>query len=86
MRQKVTVIREYVADDYATLAQKWFVSILNRSGLNIAQLAKKIHMSRQSVYFIADGHTKQISFPVICAICYVTGLDDPEEVWREISL
>ena len=85
MKRKVAVIKEYVCSEDCTPAQKWLVSILNRSGFTQAELARRCHVARQTITNFTNGNYKP-TFQMVCTICYASGLDDPEEVWHEISL
>ena len=76
--------RQYFPREDATKQEVWLCDIINKSGFSYASfLAKEIYITRQQMYNLMNGKSR-ISFPMVCAICYVTGLDDPKEVWHEI--
>lgn len=85
MKRTKLIIREYTPTKGATEQEIWLCGILNRSGMYAATLGRKCHISRQHIYNLMYGVNK-LTFPMVCAICYVTGLDDPEEVWNALSL
>ena len=77
--------KNYVLKENATVQQKWLVSVLNRTGCNMKKLAEKLHISRQTITLYMQMNIK-LSFPIICAICYVTGIpDNAEKVYEAIQ-
>lgn len=77
--------KNYVLKENATVQQKWLVSVLNRNNCNMKGLAEKLHISRQTVTLYMQMNAK-LPFPMICAICYVTGIpDNAEKVYEAIQ-
>ena len=75
----------WVARSDASVQQKWICSVLTRANLNMAGLAARLHLTRQTVERWLAGKAV-LSFPVIYTICSVTGIDDdPEKVWSAIQ-
>lgn len=80
----VRVVRYYDITEDMPFQEKWLLGVLNTCKMNLSDLASKIHVARQTVRLYANN-TSALSFPVIVAICYVTGMkDDPEEVYERI--
>lgn len=75
----------YMPEPGSSEAAKWLCHVLNESQISARQLAPKIHVSHQTIYNLLYGKTN-FTFPIVAAICYVTKMYDPEEVWNEISL
>lgn len=68
-----------------TKAQVWICRVLNSSGFTQEELGKKLHISRQAVNNLVNGHSK-LTFSQVCAICYVCYLaDDPESIWQDLN-
>ena len=83
MIKKVTRTREYIPEEDASPEQKWVYSIVNRAQITPAKLSNICHVTRQAISNIMLGKTR-LTFPMICAICYATGLDDPKEIYYTI--
>ena len=81
--KRQVVKRERILDNNANEEQKWIYSVILRSGMTLAELARRCHISRQAVYNWMTG-SSHISFCSVCTICYGTKLDDPEYVWTKI--
>ena len=77
--------KNYVLKENATVQQKWLVSVLNRNRCNMKGLSEKLHISRQSFSLYMQMDIK-LPFPMICAICYITGIpDNAEKVYEAIQ-
>lgn len=85
IRTKMVVVKSYVPKEGASKSEIWLCDILNKSGMNLRQLGDGCRISKQQISNLVNGKST-LSFPMICAICYATGLDDPEEVWNALSL
>lgn len=83
--KKAVFKKQYILKEHGGVQQKWLVSVMNRTGCTMCALAKKLHISRQSVSCYMTM-TVQMSFPIICAICCVTGIpDNAEKVYEAIQ-
>lgn len=77
--------KNYVLKENATVQQKWLVSVLNRNGCNMTELAEKLHMSKATISLYMKMKVA-MPFTVICAICYITGIpDNAEKVYEAIQ-
>lgn len=84
--QKAVYKKCYVLNEKdSSIQQKWLVSVLNRCHCNMTGLAEKLHVSKQAISTYMTM-TTQLPFPMICAICYVTGIPDKaEKVYEAIQ-
>ena len=73
-----------------TKAQVWLCRVLNSTGFTQEELGKKLHISRQAISNLVNGHSK-LTFSQVCAICYVVAqnfsylADDPESIWQDLN-
>ena len=75
----------YVIDDNAPFQSRWMFRVLNRGHMSMAQLAEKLHQTRQNISRLVNGKSR-ISFAMVVAIWYVCELqEDPEEIWKTIE-
>lgn len=78
------VIR-YELDENTTRGQRWLCAVINASQVSQVELARKLHITKGTTFNLLSGHSP-MTFPYVCAICYVLKLkDDPEEVWEFIQ-
>lgn len=85
MRRTVIKKSYYEIPEDANPQVRWILNILNEYNLTMNSLAKKIHTSRMTVTYWANGTTK-ISFGNICAICmFVDKHADPELIYKTIN-
>ena len=84
MRRTIIKKSYYEIPEDATPQQRWLLNILNDYNLTMSQVAKKIHVSKQTVAFWINGTTK-IAFGNICAICmFVDKYANPELIYKTI--
>lgn len=83
--RKVVYGKQYILKECESVQQKWLVSVMNRTGCTMCELAKKLHVSRQSVSCYMTMNAR-MSFPIIYTICCVTGIpDNAEKVYEAIK-
>ena len=84
--RKVFWTKRYAIDDDAPFQSKWILRVLNRSNMSMAQLAEKLHLTRQNISKLVHGESR-ISFATVVAIWYVCELheEDPEEILKTIE-
>lgn len=84
-RYRVHVKKYYDVTEEMPFQEQWLLQVMNRCMINSADLAKKLHITRQAVSNWLLGNN-QITFMAIAAICHVTGIDDdPERIFNEIK-
>lgn len=85
MSKNAVFEKQYALKEHGSVQQKWLVSVMNRTGCNMCELAKKLHVSRQSVSCYMTMNAR-MSFPIIYTICCVTGIpDNAEKVYEAIK-
>lgn len=75
MQQRAVYKKVYHLRKESGVQQKWLVSVFNRAGINMSELADKLHITRQSVSTWMTGKVT-LPYMAICAICHVLKLPD----------
>ena len=83
VKKIIRINTQYEADD--AFIQKWLVDVLNTNNLNCTQLAKLLHVSKQTTCAWVQGQYEP-SYTTIIAICYLLKLkDDPNEIFEKMK-
>ena len=72
----------YIPSIDAGKQEIYLCKLLNEYDINMSQLAKKCHVSKQTINNIINGVTK-LTFPMACALGFALDLS-PEEIWNEL--
>ena len=60
----------------------WLASNIFSAGMSVEDMAKAVHVTRQTVSAHMYGRTK-VSYMAVCAYCHVLGCgDNPDEIWK----
>lgn len=83
--KKITIHeRFYKTDENASYQAKWLADVLNQCGLTCSGLAKKIHVTRQSVSnWLLDKN--RMTYNSVVVICYRLSLaENSDEVYTNM--